>query len=68
MDQQSRRQSSRNHPIGIAKKKKEFFKNEGSLRDLWETIKHNNIYIIGITGGGLGGRNSIWRNNGWKCF
>ena len=29
-------------------KKKEFEKNESSLRDLWDNIKHTNIHIIGV--------------------
>ena len=29
-------------------KRKQYFKNEDSLRDLWENIKHNNICITGL--------------------
>ena len=31
--------------------KEENFKNEKSLKDLWENIKCNNIHIIGVTEG-----------------
>ena len=31
-----------------SKKKKEFLKNEESLRNLWDNIKHNNILFMGI--------------------
>ena len=29
-------------------KKNKFLKNEDSLRDLWDNIKHTNILIIGV--------------------
>ena len=32
-------------------KGKQIFKNENSLRDLWDNIKHNNIHIIGVPEG-----------------
>ena len=32
-------------------KEKRIFKNESSLRDLWDNIKHNNICIIGVPEG-----------------
>ena len=32
-------------------KQKRMKKNEGSLRDLWDNIKHNNIRIIGVPEG-----------------
>ena len=31
--------------------KKEFFKNEDSLRNLWNNIKHTKIHIIGVPKG-----------------
>ena len=31
-------------------KKKNILKNESSLRDLWDNIKHTNICIIGVPG------------------
>ena len=37
------------------KKKKRLKKNEDSLRDLWDSIKHKNIHIIGVTEGEEGG-------------
>ena len=30
------------------KKKKDFFKNEENLRDLWDNVKWSNIRIIGV--------------------
>ena len=33
------------------KKEKRLLKNEDSLRDLWENIKHTNIHSIGIPEG-----------------
>ena len=33
------------------KKEKRMKRNEDSLRDLWDNIKHNNIYIIGAPEG-----------------
>ena len=30
-------------------KEKRMKKNEDSLRDLWDNIKHNNIWIVGVT-------------------
>ena len=33
------------------KKKKEFFKNEESLRNLWDNMKCNNFHITGIPEG-----------------
>ena len=32
-------------------KEKRMKRNEGSLRDLWDNIKHNNIHIIGVPEG-----------------
>ena len=32
-------------------KEKRMKRNEDSLRDLWENIKHNNIHIIGVPEG-----------------
>ena len=34
-----------------SKKKKEFLKNEVSLRDRWDNFKHSNICIVGIPEG-----------------
>lgn len=34
-----------------SKKKKEWKKSEESLTDLWDTIKRNNIHIMGISKG-----------------
>lgn len=31
--------------------KKEFLKRQNALRDHWDSIKQNNIFIIGVTGG-----------------
>ena len=42
-------------------------KNEQSLRDLWDYIKHINKYIMRVLEGAEKrerGRKSIWRNNG----
>lgn len=47
-DQQS---GSRNHTIRIAKSKINL-KNEDSLMDLWNSIKHINICVIGVPEGG----------------
>ena len=33
-------------------KEKRMKRNEDSLRDLWDNIKHNNIRIIGVSEGG----------------
>ena len=44
------RQGSGNHPIRTAKRKKNL-KNEDSLRDLWDNIKHINIFMIGVPEG-----------------
>lgn len=46
-----RRQDSENHLIGRAKRKK-IRKNEESIRDLWDIIKHANICIIEVPEGG----------------
>lgn len=43
-----RKENSRKHPIGAQKR---ILKVEGSLRDLWSNIKHNNIHSIGVAGG-----------------
>ena len=50
-------------------KEKWILKNEDSLRDLWDSIKHNNIHIIGVPEGEegyKGGRKQIRWNKGWK--
>ena len=46
-------------------KKKEFLKNEESLRNILDNMKHNNIYIMGIPEGEECTRDqeAIWRNN-----
>ena len=41
------RQNSENHPSWTEKKGKKLL-NEDSLRDLWDSIKHTNIHIIGV--------------------
>ena len=33
-------------------KEKQFLKNGNHLRDFWDNIKHTNIHIIGVPGGG----------------
>ena len=43
-----RKENSRKHPIGAQKR---ILKVEGSLRDLWNNIKHNNIHSVGVAGG-----------------
>lgn len=43
-------QNSGNHPIKEEKIKK--FKNEGSLKDVWDDVKHTNIHIIRTWEGG----------------
>ena len=47
------------------KKKKEFLKNEDSLRNLWDNIRHTNICITGALEGEERekGRKGIWRHN-----
>ena len=58
-DQGSGRLASGTHPNRIAKK---VFKSEGILRDLWDNMKQNNIYIRGIPEEReKGGRKLIWR-------
>ena len=47
MDEQPARQTSGNQPIRKAKAKKNL-KNEDSLKNIWNNIKHSNIQIIGI--------------------
>lgn len=42
-----RRENSRKHPIRAQKR---ILKFEGSLRDLWNNIKHNNIHSVGDAG------------------
>ena len=37
--------------ITDAEQKKRMKRNEGSLSDLWNNIKHTNIYIIGVSEG-----------------
>lgn len=49
MDQQFGRQNCGNHPSGTGKKNKK--KNENSLRDNLDSIKHTNIHIIGFSEG-----------------
>ena len=42
----------KNHPSSKEKKRKKGIKkNEDSLRDLWDNIKHTNIHIIGVPKG-----------------
>ena len=43
-------------------------RNEDSLRDVWDNIKHNNIRIIGVPEGGERERTweNIWRIYSWK--
>ena len=48
MKQQTGRQGSRIHPIRTTKRKKNFKKDEESLRDLWDNMKRKNIEIIGV--------------------
>ena len=48
MDQQTARWSSRNHPSWTEKR---IFKNEDSLRDIWDNIKHINIFIMEVPEG-----------------
>ena len=46
----SGRQNNENHPIGKIKGQI-IFKNESSLRDLWDTIKHTNISTVDVPEG-----------------
>lgn len=46
-----RRQDSGNHSIERAKRKKKIKKNEDSIRDLWDSIKNDNICIIEVPEG-----------------
>ena len=41
----------RNKKSSRAAKRKRILKNEGSLRDLWDNMRHNNICITGVTEG-----------------
>jgi len=43
-------------------------RNEDSLRDLWDNIKHTNTRIIGVPEGEERERTweNIWRDNSWK--
>ena len=50
MDKWSGRQNNENHPIGKIKGQI-IFKNESSLRDLWDTIKHTNISTVDVPEG-----------------
>ena len=50
IDQQACRQSNVTHP-DTAEKEKRILKSEDNLRDLWDNIKWNNIYIIGVPEG-----------------
>ena len=45
INQRSGREGGRKHPEHQKKKK------ENSLRDLWENMKHNNIYNTGVPEG-----------------
>ena len=47
----SGRQGNGNHPIRTAKRKKKSLKNECSLRDLWDNIKHANVFLIEVPEG-----------------
>ena len=50
MDQQSGKQDSGSHQLEDQKEKR-IKKNEDSIRDLWDHIKHTNIRIIGVPEG-----------------
>ena len=50
MDQQSGKQDSGSHQLEDQKEKR-IKKNEDSIRDLWDHIKHNNIRIIRVPDG-----------------
>lgn len=66
MDSQSGRQGNGNHLNRIAKRKKDF-KNNISIRDFWENIKHTNINIIRISEGEENGAQKLFeKNNNWK--
>ena len=49
--------------------KKRIQKDEQSLRDLWDTIKHTNLNITGVPEGEERrdmSRKTMWKNNSWK--
>ena len=50
------------------KREKRLKTNEGSLRELWDNVKHNNIRIIGVPEGGERekGTEKILRDNSQK--
>ena len=41
-------------------------RNEDSLRDLWNNIKHTNNGILGVPKGNRQTWENIWRHNSWK--
>ena len=58
-----------NRMVEITASEQNIEKNEDSLRDLWDNVKHTNIHILGILKGKEGEKGPkkiIWRDDSWK--